>query len=195
MEVIAVSQSYSVRFGGWMSMLGGALLVAAHSIGYAAGGVDTVLGKGIAFVAHILLAFSFIGIHEAQGKPSQKADLVGMTLGIVGTVLVGVIMFVEMLAANGAAVEQVLTSQPGSILQSISPLLFLAGTVFVGRAIMKNNILSRRGGRLLILGAMIFAIGSIAERDMSPYIIMLGAVFTGIGFMLIGYSMSVSRKL
>ncbi|RAP76820.1 hypothetical protein DL346_09265 [Paenibacillus montanisoli] len=173
-----------------MSIIGGILLGAAHSIDYFAS-QETLSGKGIVFLAHIVLVFAFFGIHAAQADKNRVLGTLGLILGVIGSMIVTAIIFVEMASVTGVQTKQVLTASLNGPIQSYGPLLFVLGMILVSLSILRNKVLSYWGAALLLVGTVIFALGTIAGSG-ELLITMIGSIFKGIGFIVLGYQIGLT---
>ncbi|MGG3891741.1 hypothetical protein [Metabacillus fastidiosus] len=171
--------------GGWASVISGLLLASAHLINLL-GGTDngTVLGKSLVLCGHIGLIFAFIGLFEAQ-KTSDILGRLGMLSGVIGTVFVTAIVFVEIAGASGVNIDPVLNEGISSTIYMAGPLLFVLGMILFGISVIKENILPRMGGIGLIMGTLVFAMAAFIP-DIQGIITVIGAIITGAGFVWLG---------
>jgi hypothetical protein len=174
------------RLGGISSVISGVLLFIAHVLNLgASNGVGTVWGQTLVLCAHLLLVFAFFWLYTAYGSQIGLLGLLGMISGIVGTILVTAIVFVEVASASGIQVGMVFETSVTSSIHNFGPLLFVLGMILFGLSFLKGKALPRGGGILLIVGTLIFAGGSLAG-DAEALISMIGAAFTGTGFVWLG---------
>lgn len=67
-----------------------------------------------------------------------------------------------------------------------APLLFVIGMIFVGISMMRAKLLPSVIGLLLIIGTIVFALGTVAG-NLEPLISTLGSIITGLGFIWGGF--------
>jgi hypothetical protein len=176
----------SKRLGGLSSVISGVLLFIAHVLNLgASNGVGTVWGQTLVLSAHLLLVFAFFWLYTAYGSQIGLLGLLGMISGIVGTVLVTTIVFVEIASASGTQVNAVFETSVTRSIHNFGPLLFVMGMILFGLSLLREKALPRSGGILLIVGTLVFAGGSLAG-EAEAVISMIGAAFTGVGFVWLG---------
>src|SRR5918995_183484 len=149
--------------GGLASAAAGLLLLLGHLLNF--GGdpeYGTVLGGTLVLTAHVVLAFAIVALYAAQAEQSGLLGSVGMVLGVVGTTLVSGVVFVEISGASGAEVDAVLESGIPSALALLGGLAFLVGLILFGAATMRAGVFPRLAGLLLIVGDVVFGVGSFA---------------------------------
>jgi hypothetical protein len=164
--------------GGLASAAAGLLLLLGHLLDL--GGdpeYGTVLGGTLVLTAHVVLAFAIVALYAAQAEQSGLLGSVGMVLGVVGTTLVSGVVFVEISGASGAEVDAVLESGIPSALALLGGLAFLVGLILFGAATMRAGVFPRRAGLLLIVGDVVFGLGSFAGSAAKSFEI-IGAAIT-----------------
>ncbi|RHW31458.1 hypothetical protein D1B33_17745 [Lysinibacillus yapensis] len=180
--------------GGIASILTGVFLFSAHLINFLANLENgTILGQSLVFIAHIAAVFSFIGIYNAQGRNNRTLGSLGMVLSTTGTIIVSAIVYVEIARASGANVSSVFHEEVPNFILNVGPLLFVIGLLCLGISIILGKILSRRGGALLILGNIIFALGSFAGSAEAIFSVA-GSAITGCGFIWLGLSLIKQKE-
>jgi hypothetical protein len=174
---------------GYTSIISGILLIFGHILNLG-GGMEfgTVLGETLVLSAHLLLVFAFLGLFEVQSGRNGILGLLGMITGVIGTILVSVIVYVEIAGASGTKIDSVFASVVPSIIHSFGPLLFVVGMILFGISVVRDKVLPRGGGYLLILGTIIFVAGSFAG-EAQAIIEVIGAVSTGGGLIWLGLPM------
>jgi hypothetical protein len=180
--------------GGYTSIISGILLILAHTLNL--GGSNefgTELGETLVLTAHLLLVFAFFGLYEVQGERNGILGLLGMIAGVIGTILVTAIVYVEIAGASGTKVDSVFASDVPSTIHSFGPILFVAGMILFGISIVREKIFPRGGGYLLIAGTLIFSAGSFAG-EAQAIVSVIGAVFTGGGFVWLGFPMVKNKS-
>ncbi|MFC5527894.1 hypothetical protein [Cohnella yongneupensis] len=181
------------RLGVLSCVVSGVLLFLAHVLNLgASSGPGTVLGQTLVLSAHLLLVFAFFWLYAAYGSQIGLLGVLGMISGIVGTILVTVIVFVEVASASGKQVDAVFETSITRNLHTFGPLLFVLGMILFGLSFLRLKAFPRGGGLLLIVGTMVFASGGLAG-DAEAFISTLGAAFTGAGFVWLGMSSLKNR--
>ncbi|WCK53162.1 hypothetical protein PP175_17360 [Aneurinibacillus sp. Ricciae_BoGa-3] len=179
---------------GYASIITGILFILAHTLNL--GGPEdfgTVTGETLVLAAHSLLVFVFFAIFALHGERNGILGLLGMALGIIGTILVTAIVYVEIACGSGAKVDSVLAADVPRTIHSFGPLLFVAGMILFGISVVRENVLSRGGGYLLIAGTLFFVVASFTGAAQS-IIEVIGAVFTGGGLIWMGFPMVKNQK-
>ncbi len=146
-----------------MSILAGALLLVGHILNL--GGdpeYGTVLGSSSVLTAHVALVFALVALYAAQAEQSGLLGSLGMMLSVVGTTLVSGVVLVEIAGASGANVDVVLGAGLPSVLALLGGLAFLIGLILFGAATMRAGVFPRWAGILLIVGDVVFGVGSFA---------------------------------
>lgn len=181
--------------GGYASVISGLLLGIAHLINLLGGtNHGTVLGQTLVLFGHLGLCFAFIGLFEIQGKRNGLLGNVGMVFGIIGTIFVTAVVFVEIAGASGVNVNPIFNEGISSIIYMVGPLFFVLGMILVGISVMKEGILPRMGGLCLIVGTFIFALASVIP-SYEGFISFIGGAITGAGFVWLGgYLLSANGK-
>jgi hypothetical protein len=171
---------------GYTSIISGILLILAHILNLGGGKeFGTVLGGTLVLLAHLLLVFAFLGQFEVQSGRNGILGLLGMITGVIGTILVTAIAYVEIAGASGTKVDSVFASVVPSTIHSFGPLLFVVGMMLFGISVVRDKVLPRVGGYLLIIGTLIFVAGSFAG-EAQAIIEVIGALSTGGGFICLG---------
>lgn len=172
--------------GGIGALASGLLLFLAHLLNlFGTSDLGTVSGESAVLTAHILLVFAFIGLYGEQGERNSLLGTFGMVIGVVGTILVSAIVFVEIAGSSGVDVSRVFNAAVPHFLYLAGPLMFVVGTVLFGVSVMRQNSLPSIGGLLLIVGTAVFALGTFAGT-MEPIISVIGSAITGGGFAWLG---------
>jgi hypothetical protein len=171
---------------GYTSIISGILLILGHILNLGGGKeFGTVLGGTLVLSAHLLLVFVLLGLFEVQSGRNGILGLLGMITGVIGTILVTTIVYVEIAGASGTKVDSVFSSVVPSTIHSFGPLLFVVGMILFGISVVRDKVLPRGGGYLLITGTLIFVTGSFAG-EVQVIIEVIGAVFTGGGLIWLG---------
>lgn len=175
------------RLGAFSSVISGLLLFIAHALNFGADSAGTVLGNTFVLSAHLLMVFAFFWLYVEQGNNNGMIGILGMIAGIIGTVLVTAIVYVEIAGAAGAPADAIFAARVPSFIQTFAPLLFVLGMILIGISIIRGKVLLRGGGMLLIAGTLIFAAGSFAGNA-EALISVIGSAVTGGGFVGLGIS-------
>ncbi len=174
-----MSSETLVRTGGGLaSAAAGLLLLLGHLLDF--GGdpeYGTVLGGTLMLTAHVVLVFALVALWAAQSERSGLLGSLGMVLSVVGTTLVSGVVLVEIAGASGAEVDAVLGAGLPSALTSLGGLAFLIGLILFGVATMRAGVFPRWAGLLLIVGDVVFGVGSFAGSAATIFEI-LGALVT-----------------
>ncbi len=174
--------------GGIGAIAGGLFLLGGHLFNYAGGqaAAGTPVGKGLVLIGHVTLVFAFVGLYSHQHEQgASRIGRAGTILSVVGTVLVGAIVFVELAGTAGVDTTPVFRAAGTTILYTVGPLVFVLGMVLVGGSILRRDDLPRGGGGLLILGTAVFAAASGLTR-LAGLLTVLGAALTAAGFGWLG---------
>ncbi|KRF58353.1 hypothetical protein ASG99_27475 [Bacillus sp. Soil768D1] len=187
--------SHRFKFGGGVAaILTGLFLFIAHVLNFIAGSdYGTVLGQSLVFIAHIIAVFAFIGIYDSQGRKNGTLGLLGMVLSTVGTIIVSAVVYVEIASASGVNVSSVFNEDVPRIILIVGPLMFVVGMLCLGISTILVRILPRWGGSLLVIGNVVFAIGSVAGNA-EPIISVLGSAITCGGFIWLGIFLIKMRE-
>ncbi|MCZ8516863.1 hypothetical protein O9H85_31780 [Paenibacillus filicis] len=190
-----MSSTHSFKIlGGLGAVTSGILFFLAHFLNlFGNSEFGTVLGASLVFAAHLVVVFAFIGLYEAQAERRGLLGMFGMVLGVVGTIVVCAIVYVEIAGASGVDTSLVFNSYVPNLIKTGS-LIFVAGMLLFGISTMLNNILPRWGGLLLVIGTIIFALGSFAGNA-GPVFSAIGGAITGGGFVWLGIPLLYSNKL
>lgn len=189
---MSTSHSFKV-LGGWGSVAAGVLFIVSHLLNlFGNSDYGTVLGASLVFSAHLLAVFAFIGLYEVQSKQKNLMSVLGMLFGIIGTIIVCAVVYVEIAGASGVDVSKVFNSNVPTIIKSGS-LIFVIGMILFGISTIRSNILPRWGGILLIIGTIVFSLGSFFESA-GLIFSMIGGTLTGAGFIWLGLRLLISYK-
>jgi hypothetical protein len=175
--------------GGLTSAAAGLLLLLGHILDL--GGdpeYGTVLGGSLVLTAHVALVFAFVALYAAQAEQSSLLGSVGMVLSVVGTTLVSGVVLVEIAGASGAEVDAVLGAGLPSALALLGGLAFLIGLILFGAATMRADVFPRWAGILLIVGDVVFGVGSFAGAAARIFEIG-GALITCVALVWLGLSL------
>lgn len=187
--------SHRLLGGGFAAILTGLLLFIAHLLNFIAGSdYGTVLGQSLVFIAHIIAVFAFIGIYDSQGRKNGTLGLVGMVLSTVGTIIVSAIVYVEIAIASGVNVSSIFNEDVPGLILIVGPLMFVVGMLCLGISTILVKILPRWGGFLLVIGNVVFALGSVAGNA-EPITSVLGAAITCGGFVWLGISLINMKEI
>ncbi|ADU29436.1 hypothetical protein [Evansella cellulosilytica] len=182
-----MENAFRIQLGGVMSIIAGFSLATAHSINLLfSNGEGILIGQAIVFIAHLLIVFAFFGFHELQRDKNGIFGSLGMILGVIGTIIVTAIVFVEMAGVSNVNVDEIFAVSVNHFIYSFGPLLFVVGMIFVGISMMRARIFPAVVGLLLILGTIVFALGTVAGA-LESIISTIGAIITGLGFIWGGY--------
>ncbi|CAI9394883.1 hypothetical protein ABW02_23280 [Niallia circulans] len=177
-----MENAFRIKLGGVMSIIAGFSLATAHSINLLfSNGEGIVIGKAIVFIAHLLIVFAFFGFHESQRDKNGIFGSIGMVLGVIGTIIVTAIVFVEMAGVSNVKIDEIFAVSTNHFIYSFGPLLFVLGMIFVGISMVRAKLFPSAVGLLLILGTIVFALGTVAG-NLEPLISTTGAIITGLGF-------------
>ena len=174
--------------GGLASAAAGILLLLGHLLDL--GGdleYGTVLG-GLVLTTHVVLVFALVSLYAAQAEHSGLLGSLGMVLSVVGTTLVSGIVLVEIAGASGAEVEEVLGAGLPGTLVLLGGLAFLFGLILFGVATMRAGVVPRWAGLLLIVGDVVFGVGSFAAAAATIFE-TLGALITCTVLVWLGLSL------
>ena len=187
--------SHGFKFGGGVAaILTGLFLFIAHVLNFIAGSdYGTVLGQSLVFIAHIIAVFAFIGIYDSQGRKNGTLGLLGMVLSTVGTIIVSAVVYVEIASASGVNISSIFNEDVPRIILIVGPLTFVVGMLCLGISTILVRILPRWGGSLLVIGNVVFAIGSVAGNA-EPIISVLGSAITCGGFIWLGIFLIKMRE-
>ncbi len=175
--------------GGLVSAAAGILLLLGHLLDL--GGdpeYGTVLGGSLVLAAHVALVFALVALYAAQAEQSGLLGSLGMVLGVVGTTLVSGVVLVEIAGASGAEVDAVLAAGLPSALALLGGLAFLIGLILFGAATMRAGVFPRWAGLLLIVGDVVFGLGSFAGAAATIFEIV-GALLTCAALVWLGASL------
>ena len=175
--------------GGLASAAAGLLLLLGHLLDL--GGdpeYGTVLGGTLVLTAHVVLVFALVALWAAQAQRSGLPGSLGMVFGVVGTTLVSGVVLVEIAGASGAEVDTVLGAGLPGALALLGGLAFLIGLILFGAATMRAGVFPRRAGLLLIVGDVVFGLGSFAGPAATTFEI-IGASITCAALVWLGLSL------
>jgi len=164
-----------------MATISGLLLFISHSMNFIAGPTGTVVGKIGVFFAHLLLVFTFIGLYLKQGERNGITGFLGMLFGVIGTVIVTAIVFVEIAGATGVVIGDIFLANGVNVLYNFGPLLFVLGVILMSISIINGKMIHSMAGYFLLLGTFIFVSASFFVYVQALFQV-IGAFFTGAGF-------------
>jgi hypothetical protein len=167
----------------------GLLLLVGHIINL--GGdpeYGTVVGETLVLGAHALLVFALVALWAVQAERSGSLGAVGMVLSVVGTTLNCAAVLAEIAGASGAEVEAVVGQGVSGAITLLGGLAFLVGLILFGTATMRAGVLPRWAGLLLILGDLVFAVGTFAG-SVALIVEVLGALITCAAFVWLGFAL------
>ncbi|MEH7547887.1 hypothetical protein V7306_19145 [Neobacillus vireti] len=174
-----------VGLGKFTSILAGILLIVAHVLNLGTRDYGSVPGSLLVFLAHLLLVFVFFSLFAYQGETNGVVGFLAMLLGNIGNVIVTAIVYVEMAEASMEKASPVFTTPVNEPIQTFGPLLFVIGMILLGISIIRGKLMPTYTGYLLLIGTIVFAAASVAG-DYQAIIEVLGALFTGAGFIFAG---------
>jgi hypothetical protein len=183
------SSSLTWAGGGLASAAAGLLLLLGHLLDL--GGhpeYGTVLGGALVLTAHVVLVFALVALYAAQAEQSGLLGSLGMVLGVAGTTLVSGVVMVEIAGASGVEVDAVLGAGLPSALTLLGGLAFLIGLILFGVATMRAGVFPRWAGLLLIVGDVVFGVGSFAGSAATIFEI-LGALVTCAALVWLGLAL------
>jgi hypothetical protein len=185
-----MSPSAAIRWGGGLtSVAAGLLLLLGHIVNL--GGdpeYGTVLGEALVLSAHALLVFALVALWAVQAERSGSLGALGMVLSILGTTLNCAAVLAEIAGASGADVEAVVGQGVSGTITLLGGLAFLIGLILFGIATMRAGVLPRWAGPLLILGDVVFAVGTFAGSA-ALIVEVLGALITCAAFVWLGLAL------
>ena len=185
-----MAPSSLVRVGGALaSIVAGAFVALGQLINL--GGTQeygTVFGQNLVLISHVAFVFAFVGLYVAQAERSGILGQLGMVLGTISTTLVAASVFMELAGASGATAAGAALEGVGSlsVYNIVGPLVFLAGIILFGVAVMRVGVFTHWTGWLLIIGAVLGLLGGIVAVQI---IFALGAVVAGAGFAWLGWEL------
>jgi len=148
----------------------------------------TALGGVLVLAAHVALVFALVALFAAQAEQSGLLGGAGMVLGVVGTTLVCGVVMVEIAGASGAELDGVLGAGLTGALALLGGLAFLVGLIVFGAATKRAGVFPRWAGLLLILGDVVFGVGSFAGAAATIFEIV-GALITCAALVWLGLSL------
>jgi hypothetical protein len=185
-----MSPSAATRWGGGLtSVAAGVLLLLGHIVNL--GGdpeCGTVLGEVLVLSAHALLVFALVSLWAVQAEPSGSLGAAGMVLSVLGTVLNCAAVLAEIAGASGADVDPVVGQGVSGTITLLGGLAFLIGLILFGVATMRAGVLPRWAGPLLILGDVVFAVGTFAGSA-ALVVEVVGALITCAAFVWLGLAL------
>jgi hypothetical protein len=185
-----MSPSAATRWGGGLtSVAAGLLLLLGHIVNL--GGdpeYGTVLGETLVLGAHALLVFALVSLWAIQAERSGPLGAVGMVLSVVGTTLNCAAVLAEIAGASGAEVDAVVSEGASGTITLLGALAFLIGLILFGIATMRAGVLPRWAGPLLILGDVVFAVGTFAGTA-ALIVEVVGALITCAAFVWLGLAL------
>lgn len=170
--------------GGVAGMLAGLLLPFGHLLNYLGedAATGTELGKSLILLAHVLVVFTFVGLYLRQtNESSSGVARVGMVVGVVGTIFVAAIVYVELAEAGGIDAMPVFATAGTEAIYTVGPLLFVLGLLLVGGEIAWQPTIPRWIGASFVVGALVFVAASVT--DATSLLTVVGAVITGPSFL------------
>lgn len=175
------------------AVAGGLFLVLGHLLNYTGGlPAGTTAGKTLVFAGHVVLVFAFVGLYSHQQRHrSTSVGRAGMILGVLGTVMVSAIVFVELAGTTGVDTTPVFEAAGTTGFYTVGPLVFVLGMVLVGGSIVRRADLPRLAGGLLVVGTAVFA-GASAVAEMAALLTVIGAAVTAAGFIWLGAALLTS---
>jgi hypothetical protein len=185
-----MSPSAAIRWGGGLtSVAAGLLLLLGHIVNL--GGdpeYGTVLGETLVLGAHALLVFALVSLWAIQAERGGPLGAVGMVLSVVGTTLNCAAVLAEIAGASGAEVDAVVSEGVSGTITLLGGLAFLIGLILFGIATMRAGVLPGWAGALLILGDVVFAVGTFAGSA-SLIVEVVGALITCAAFVWLGLAL------
>jgi hypothetical protein len=148
----------------------------------------TVLGEALVLGAHALLVFALVALWAVQAERSGSLGALGMVLSVLGTTLNCAAVLAEIAGASGADVEAVVAEGLPGTITLLGGLAFLIGLILFGVATMRAGVLPRWTGPLLILGDVVFAVGTFAGSA-ALIVEVLGALITCAAFVWLGLAL------
>ena len=148
----------------------------------------TVLGETLVLGAHALLVFALVSLWAIQAERSGPLGAVGMVLSVVGTTLNCAAVLAEIAGASGAEVDAVVSEGASGTITLLGGLAFLIGLILFGIATMRAGVLPRWAGPLLILGDVVFAVGTFAGSA-ALIVEVVGALITCAAFVWLGLAL------
>jgi len=149
----------------------------------------------VLFAGTVLALFGLLGLYAALADQGWLA-LGGFVLAFIGNVMLAAIAVMEawiapMIAGLGAPGAELLSSGPeGSfgLVVIASMVAFAAGSLLLGAAVLRSNILPKWAGILL-------AVGGITAPFVPPLphvLLPIGGLCIGVAFVWLGYSIWMS---
>jgi hypothetical protein len=185
-----MSPSAVIRWGGGLTnVAAGPLLLLGHIVNL--GGnpeYGTVLGETLVLSAHALLVFALVALWAVQAERSGPLGAVGMVLSVLGMTLNSAAVLAEIAGASGAEVDAVVSEGVSGTITLLGGLAFLIGLILFGIATMRAGVLPRWAGPLLIVGDVVFAVGTFAGSA-SLIVEVLGALITCAAFVWLGLAL------
>ncbi len=111
-----------------------------------------------------------------------------MVLAVAGTTLVCGVVLVEVAAASGAEVAEVLASGAPGLFSLLAVLAFFVGLILFGAATMRADVFPRQAGLALIVGDVVFGVGGFLGAASSVGY-LIGAAITGAALVWLGFSL------
>lgn len=181
-----------VKLGGFSAIIGGILLALGHLLnGFLNNGENTLVGQTFIFTAHLLLIFSFIGIYNKHSSTLGNLGGIGTVLGIIGSIAVCSIVFVEISETSNVDTSQIINAPVVNIIHSFGPLLFVLGLILFSIAVLRIKNNTKWAGALLLIGNFIFIAGSFSA-GINLFTSIFGSLFTASGFIWLGSSLIIS---
>ena len=111
-----------------------------------------------------------------------------MVLSVLGTTLNCAAVLAEIAGASGGDVDAVVSEGVSGTITLLGSLAFLIRLILFGVATMRAGVLPRWAGPLLILGDVVFAVGTFAGSA-SLLVEGLGALITCTAFVWLGLAL------
>jgi len=147
-----------------------------------------VLSETLVLSAHALLVFTLVALWAVQAERSGSLGALGMVFSVSGTTLNCAAVLAEIAGASGAKVDAVVSAGVSGTITLLGGLSFLIGLILFGIGTMRAGVLPRWSGPLLILGDVVFAVGTFAGSA-ALIVEVLGALITCAAFVWLGLAL------
>jgi hypothetical protein len=192
-----MSSSHLLRWSGLAALVGGVLLLVSSILEFVLFGnqadvevVTTsawILVQGAYLVAAIFMSLGLVGLYLCQAKEAGATGLAIFILAFSGDLFMagatwGEAFFGPWLAA---AAPELLSGDPAGVFTAgliLSYLLFALGWVLIGLISLRSEQLPHSAALLLIVGAVLFALGGFLDLPFAA--VLLGAAIAWMGFAL-----------
>jgi len=175
--------------GGIASILTSLFVLAGYLLEYIDEPINgEMAGKIALFAAHIVVIFVFLAVFDKHKEESQFLAGSALIFGAVGTVAGATSAFMDIAAAGGADVAEIMEVSAIRIISGTGLILLAAALFFLGFTIIFGRHLSKWGGWLIVLGTFVLILGHF-ETDYSAGLLMIGAAFNFGGFFLTGVTL------